>query len=296
MADGTTALIAAVAGNSGFGTGDRRERYLGPGDIAPTAEEKERLTVEVARTALELGVELSAANQSGDTALHVAASQALDAVVQLLVDKGAALESPNKRGLTPLGVAVIPRPPNPLQIDGVGPPQEHGRPAAEAGRERARPRGAEKGCGGPAGASAVPGGAAANPGTTPPAGPAGQTPARSGAAAEVTRRPGAPGWLRASLGARHGIRRHPVFEAGGNRRARRRARPGHPLRSDCIFVPSAEPGADWQPAPVVDPACHRFGRSLWPRPAISTPSGPPDPIAIARCETFVMSWAGEGLP
>ena len=119
MADGTTALIAAVAANSGFGTGDRRERYLGPGDIAPTAEEKERLTVDVARTALELGVELSAANQSGDTALHVAASQALDAVVQLLVDKGAALESPNKRGLTPLGVAVIPRPPNPLQIDGV---------------------------------------------------------------------------------------------------------------------------------------------------------------------------------
>jgi ankyrin repeat protein len=119
MADGTTALIAAVAGNNGFGTGDRRERYLGPGDIAPTAEEKERLTVEVARTAIELGAKISAATQTGDTALHTAASQALDSVVQLLVDKGADLEATNKRGLTPLGVALVPRPPSPIQIEGV---------------------------------------------------------------------------------------------------------------------------------------------------------------------------------
>jgi ankyrin repeat protein len=118
MADGTTALIAAVAGNNGFGTGDRRERYLGPGDIAPTAEEKERLTVEVARTALELGAKVSAATQTGDTALHAAASQALDSVVKLLVEKGADLEATNKRGLTPLGVALVPRPPSPIQIEG----------------------------------------------------------------------------------------------------------------------------------------------------------------------------------
>jgi uncharacterized protein len=119
MADGTTALIAAVAANSGFGTGDRRERYLGPGDPVPTAEEKERLTVAVARTALELGAPISAANQAGDTALHVAAAQALDTVAQLLVDHGADLEATNKRQLTPLGVALIPRPPSPLQIEGV---------------------------------------------------------------------------------------------------------------------------------------------------------------------------------
>jgi hypothetical protein len=39
-------------------------------------------------------------------------------VVQLLVDKGADLEAVNKRGLTPLGTAIVPRPPSPIQIEG----------------------------------------------------------------------------------------------------------------------------------------------------------------------------------
>ena len=118
MGDGATTLMAAVAANNGFGTGDRRERYIGPGDIAPTPEENERLTREVAALAIELGADVNAASQTGDTALHLAASQALDSVVQLLVDKGANIEATNKRGLTPLGAAVVPRPRNPLQIDG----------------------------------------------------------------------------------------------------------------------------------------------------------------------------------
>jgi ankyrin repeat protein len=119
MPDGTTTLMAAVAANNGFGTGDRRERYIGPGDIAPTPEENERLTHDVAAVAIELGADVNAASQTtGDTALHLAASQALDSVVQLLVDKGANIEAANKRGLTPLGAAIVPRPRNPLQIDG----------------------------------------------------------------------------------------------------------------------------------------------------------------------------------
>jgi ankyrin repeat protein len=118
MADGTTTLIAAVAANSGFGTGDRRERYLGPGDTAPTPEENERLTLETAGVAIELGADVRAANQNGDTALHTAASQGLASVIQLLVDEGAQIEATNKRGLTPLGVALVPRPRSPLQIDG----------------------------------------------------------------------------------------------------------------------------------------------------------------------------------
>jgi ankyrin repeat protein len=116
--DGSTILIAAVAANSGFGTGDRRERYLGPGDIAPTFEENERVTYATAAAAIELGADVNATNQAGDTALHVAASQAVDSVARLLVEKGANLEATNKRGLTPLGVALAPRPRNPLQIDG----------------------------------------------------------------------------------------------------------------------------------------------------------------------------------
>ena len=52
-ADGSTILIAAVAANSGFGTGDRRERYLGPGDIAPTPEEMEAANAHFKAVALK---------------------------------------------------------------------------------------------------------------------------------------------------------------------------------------------------------------------------------------------------
>lgn len=118
MADGTTVLIAAVQANHGFGTGDRYERYLGPGDLVSTDEEKQRVTIGAATAALDLGVPIDAATATGDTALHAAAQQGLDAVVQLLSQRGANLEIANKRGLTPLAVAIAPRPPNPLQIDG----------------------------------------------------------------------------------------------------------------------------------------------------------------------------------
>jgi ankyrin repeat protein len=117
-ADGSTILIVSVGANSGYGTGDRRERYLGPGDIAPTPEKNERVTLAAAAAAIELGADVNATNRAGDTALHVAATQAVDSVARLLVEKGANLEATNKRGLTPLGAAIVPRPRNPLQIDG----------------------------------------------------------------------------------------------------------------------------------------------------------------------------------
>jgi ankyrin repeat protein len=111
MPDGTTALIAAVAASSGIGSGDRRERYLSPVQIAERIErEDERITLETAKLLVALGANVNDANQTGDTALHLAAAQGLASVVQFLADAGAVLEKKNKRGLTPLGLAsALPR-------------------------------------------------------------------------------------------------------------------------------------------------------------------------------------------
>jgi ankyrin repeat protein len=107
MADGSNALIAAVAASSGFGSGDRRERYLTPVEIAARVEaDEERVTLETAQLALALGSEINHVNRNGDSALHLAAGQGLVTVVQLLAEHGAALDVKNKRGLTPLGLAL----------------------------------------------------------------------------------------------------------------------------------------------------------------------------------------------
>jgi ankyrin repeat protein len=107
MSDGSNPLVAAVAASSGFGSGDRRERYLTPVQIAEKIEgEEERITLEAARLAIALGADVNQPNQAGETPLHLAAAQGLATVAQLLVEKGAALDVKNKRGLTPLAVAT----------------------------------------------------------------------------------------------------------------------------------------------------------------------------------------------
>lgn len=189
MADGTTLLIAAVQANNGFGTGDRRERYLGPGDLAPTEDEKQRVTVGAATAALDLGVAVDATTATGDTALHAAAQQGLEAVIQLLTQRGANIEIANKRGLTPLAVAIAPRPPNPLQIDG---PERRAAAAALLRKLGAKepdpavfkqPQRPQMPTGGPSApgspsAPAAPVGAAGASGRTPPSTSAPPAPAR----------------------------------------------------------------------------------------------------------------------
>ena len=107
MSDGTNALLVAVAASSGFGSGDRRDRYLTPAEIAVKVDsDDERITLETAKLALALGSEINHTNRNGDSALHFAAAQGLSTVVQFLVDNGAALDVKNKRGLTPLAAAL----------------------------------------------------------------------------------------------------------------------------------------------------------------------------------------------
>ncbi len=87
--DGTTTLMIAA----GYG------QTLGNSSV--TYDE----ALDAAQLAMELGADVNAANQEGETALHGAAYFGADPVVQFLVDRGARVNARNRLGLTPMTVA-----------------------------------------------------------------------------------------------------------------------------------------------------------------------------------------------
>jgi ankyrin repeat protein len=113
--DRTTALMVAAGNGYSRGTGteafikDRRDfsSYNSePLEIATRIPaDEERLALQAATLAVELGVDVNAANDAGDTALHAAAALGMDSVIQFLAGKGANLEAKNKAGRTPLASA-----------------------------------------------------------------------------------------------------------------------------------------------------------------------------------------------
>jgi ankyrin repeat protein len=95
-----TPLLAAA----GVGT-------LAPGEEAGTEPE----AMEAVTLALALGNDVNAVDDNGETAMHGAAYKSLPRVVQLLADKGAKVETwnrKNKYGWTPLAIAEGHRPGN----------------------------------------------------------------------------------------------------------------------------------------------------------------------------------------
>jgi ankyrin repeat protein len=94
MEDGTTPLIAAA--------GARRRTEPG---LAANRVVDERLVLEAAGVAVDAGIDVNAADATGNTALHTAASRRLDSVVQFLADSGANLNARNGEGQTPLTMA-----------------------------------------------------------------------------------------------------------------------------------------------------------------------------------------------
>jgi ankyrin repeat protein len=100
--DGTTALMAAA---------DRRlmanrsvDASLHEEGTPKKAGNERRL--ETIKLALQQGADVNAANEAGDTALHLAAARGSDEIIQLLVEKGAKLDVKNKLGQTPLSEAA----------------------------------------------------------------------------------------------------------------------------------------------------------------------------------------------
>jgi uncharacterized protein len=104
MPDGATPLMIAA------GMGMRRdESRRGIAVIDFGKVEPEGRILETVRAVVVGGADVNAANQAGDTALHTAAAQGYDTVVQFLGDHGAQVNAKNRRGLTPLGTLVSTR-------------------------------------------------------------------------------------------------------------------------------------------------------------------------------------------
>lgn len=103
--DGTPALHAAISYRPG--NGDRRDRYISPRESAlQDPEQDERETLETVRAALDLGTDINTLGPSGDTPVHAAVARGYVSVVQLLADRGAALDIRNKSGKTAYEVAA----------------------------------------------------------------------------------------------------------------------------------------------------------------------------------------------
>ena len=92
---GATAVMAALQGGT---TRGRRD--------IPDRNDEGRLTIDAVQLALDVGVDVNGTTESGDTALHIAASRRLDNVIELLAGRGATLDVRNTRGQTPLSLAV----------------------------------------------------------------------------------------------------------------------------------------------------------------------------------------------
>lgn len=67
--------------------------------------ETENATLEAVNVALETGNNVNAVDETGETALHAAAHIRSNALVQLLVNKGAQIDAKNKKGETPQMIA-----------------------------------------------------------------------------------------------------------------------------------------------------------------------------------------------
>ena len=104
MPNGATALMLAVGMGSRTFENRRGVAVIDFGDVEP-----ESRVLEAVKSAISLGADPNAGNQAGDTALHTAATEGFDTVVQYLADHGANVNAKNKRGLTPLAAVTAVR-------------------------------------------------------------------------------------------------------------------------------------------------------------------------------------------
>lgn len=95
--DGTTPLMMAAGARWSNREYDRRNRAV-PIELAQAMQADERPNLAAAALALELGSDVNAQNEAGETALHAAAYKAWPGVIDLLVEHGGRLDMQDGRG------------------------------------------------------------------------------------------------------------------------------------------------------------------------------------------------------
>ena len=102
MPNGADAAMLAAGMGSSRTASRRGIEEIDFGKVEPESRVRDGVAAAVA-----LGGNASAANQAGDTAVHVAAALGHDTVVRLLVEGGASVNAKNSRGITPLVAAMF---------------------------------------------------------------------------------------------------------------------------------------------------------------------------------------------
>ncbi len=104
--DGTTPLMAAAGiGWGGLGN-DRRERVLSELESTRAEQYQSEGTFEAVKVAIDLGGNVNAVNEAGETALHGVASKGFTTAIQLLANNGADLNLRNNLGQTALQLTL----------------------------------------------------------------------------------------------------------------------------------------------------------------------------------------------
>ena len=107
LPDGSPPLAVAARGEQHF----RTAQTGGVGQPSPRVLDQRALAA--VKVVVELGADVNGADQSGNSAMHVAAQKRFEGIIRFLAEQGAHLDVKNQFGDTPVALALRPLPPAP---------------------------------------------------------------------------------------------------------------------------------------------------------------------------------------